>query len=241
MTRTTSPRPATQRGRAADRGAAECAAEDGPIGRHRAEPGGSGGGARRLRAACPGNGDDRGRAVEQPREGDLRRSRVVRGATSRNACRARLFARRGPPSGEWAITAMPASAQRSTRPYRRRGRRTTFSATWTAVDVDDIERLVELLPVDVGDPHAAHHALVQSRPSARTDVGHGVRGSGACEHEVDREAVERGEARFAIGEHRRRGRRGSSRRRYAPSHLSSRSARCRRAAPRSARASSRSL
>ena len=67
-------------------------------------------------------------------------------------------------------------------------------------DRRELERLVELRPVDVRDAHAPHEPVVdeprqraQRRPPRRPRIGR------VEQVEVDRQAVERREARLAVG------------------------------------------
>ena len=70
-------------------------------------------------------------------------------------------------------------------------------------DVNDVPRLIELLPVDVGHTDSPHHSLAK-HPGQSANGSPPRRSLIRCmdEHEVDRKTVERREARFAIREQR---------------------------------------
>ena len=89
-------------------------------------------------------------------------------ATSASAsCRARRPARRGPPSGEWAITAIPVSAQRSTTPPRSARVVEGAERDLDRRDRRELERLVQLAAVDVREPDAPHEAARRRAGPAR--------------------------------------------------------------------------
>jgi hypothetical protein len=77
-------------------------------------------------------------------------------------------------------------------------------------DRGELERLVELAPVDVGEPHAPDEAVVDE-PGQRTYGGGPRRPRIGCveQVEVDRQAVESGQARLAVGADRLRAAVGS--------------------------------
>lgn len=121
---------------------------------------------------------DGGRELQQPRERDLSRGCVKR---FRDACE-RLVTSNAAGTmrrGEWAITAIPVSAQRSMTPPRSARSSKGLNATWTAVigasssASSSWERLTFERPTCLTTPSST------SRASARTEVRHGVRGSGA--------------------------------------------------------------
>ena len=148
-------------------------------------------------------------------------------ATSASAWRrASPPARRGPPSGEWAITATPRSAQRSTTPPRSARVVERAERDLDGRDRGELERLVQLPAVDVRDPDATHEALVdEPRESAHRRSPRRSRIGCVDEVEVDREPVQRdrGSPRSRRGSP-SRGRPGSRRRRCASCRPWSRSA-----------------
>ncbi len=175
-----------------------------PPGRHRSASSSAarGGAARGLRAAGAGDGDHawgRGTAATPvpPRRAWRRDAR--RDLCERLAPAPATGARRGPPSGEWAMSAIPSSAQRSTRPPRSGPSSRTLSATWTAADRRERERLVELAAVDVGEPDAGDEAVgVQPGQRAHRRRPRRARVGRVQEVGVDRQAVKGGEARLAV-------------------------------------------
>ena len=109
-------------------------------------------------------------------------------------------ARRGPPSGEWAITVIPSSAQRSTTPPRSARSSKGLIATWTAAIGASSTASSSCVRLTLQTPMRATRPSATSRASARIDVGHGVRGSGRVEEvEVDGQPAECLEARLAVG------------------------------------------
>ena len=155
--------------------------------------------------ARAGDRDDARGELEEPRERDLGRGRVVASATSASSgLRASPPARRGPPSGEWAIRATPlraalddSAAERAVvedaeRDLHRRDGRV-------------LERLVQLAAVDVGEPDAPDEAFVEEpRERAHRGPPRRPRIGRVYEIEVDRESVERRQARLAVGANRLR-------------------------------------
>ena len=93
--------------------------------------------------------------------------------------RSSLRARRGPPSGECAITVIPSSAQRSTTPPRSARSSKGLIATWTAAIGASSTASSSWVRLTLQTPMRATRPSSTSRASARIDVGHGVRGSGA--------------------------------------------------------------
>ena len=72
-------------------------------------------------------------------------------------------------------------------------------------DVDELERLVQLPSIDVGHADAFHEALAEeSGQGAHGGLPRRPRIGSVDEVEVDRQAVQGGEARFAVGENRSR-------------------------------------
>ena len=147
--------------------------------------------------------DDVGRELEQPGERDLGRRRVVRAGDlgERLVAAPRPPARRGPPSGECAITRDArlvaalddAAAERAVVEQAQRD--------LDGGDRRELERLVELRAVDVRRRRRARRGPRRaSRASARTDGPPRRPRIGRMEEvEVDREPVERREARLAVG------------------------------------------
>ena len=88
-------------------------------------------------------------------------------------------ARRGLPRGEWAMTASPRSAQRSTTPPRRAVSSKRLRATWTAAIGAWPRASSSCLRFTLQTPMRSTSPSSTSFPSARTDVFHGTRGSGA--------------------------------------------------------------
>ena len=178
------------------RGAAERAPPRAARSRRELEPGGAGGRARGLGPPRPG---DRARwpaRAEQPGERDLGRGGAARarGGVGQRA--------RGGPSAGGAARA----AQRRVRDQRDAELLAALDqpAAQRAVVVDaqrdldggdrrELERLVELVAVDVGQPDARDQALVE-QPGERADRGAPRRaGIGRVDQvEVDRQAAERG-------------------------------------------------
>ena len=122
-------------------------------------------------------------------------------ATARNASfRSSPRARRGPPSGECAITATPASVQRSSTPPRSSSVVEGAERDLHRGDRRELERLVQLVAVDVADADPRDEPLVDElRESADGRAPRRPRVGRVEEVEVDREPVERGEARLAVG------------------------------------------
>ncbi len=84
-----------------------------------------------------------------------------------------------PPSGECAITAMPAASHRSTTPPRSARSTNGLSATWTAVTGISANASSSCGRLTFATPTCRTSPSSSSRPSARSDVVQGVRGSGA--------------------------------------------------------------
>ena len=146
-----------------------------------------------------------------------------------------------PPSGEWAIAAIPSSAQRSTTPPRRAPVVEGADRDLHGRDRRVLEGVVQLRAVDVAHAERADEAVVHE-PRERAD---GRRPRRPRIRSVEEVEVDRQPARAPRGSPRsRRGspsrdRPGPMRRRASPSRPSSRPARL--STPRSARASSASL
>ena len=87
---------------------------------------------------------------------------------------------RGPPSGECAITATPASAQRSTTPPRTARSSNGLSATCTAAIGASSSASSNWRRLTFDSPTRRTSPSSTSRARARTEVRQGVRGSGAC-------------------------------------------------------------
>ena len=110
---------------------------------------------------------------QQPRERDLgrrgvgRRDGVVR---SPDPPASQRPARRGPPSGEWAISAIPSCSQRSTIPPRRAPSSTTLSATCTAATGASSRASSSWWRLTLTEPTRVTRPSSSSRASARTDV-----------------------------------------------------------------------
>ena len=137
-------------------------------------------------ARSPGGGHpeshDRRGELEEPGERDLGRSRAVRPRDLHEHLlpRERCPARRGPTErgvGEGCDPELGAALDDAT------AERAVVDRAQRDLDGRDrrkLERLVELRAVDVRDSDAAARGLRRaSRASARTEVRHGVRGSGA--------------------------------------------------------------
>ena len=202
ITRTTSP---SSRGRvAAARRAAPRRAERAPRAPRRRggasprgrpsarSPGAGRRGSRRRRA--------RGRAATRarPRPG-VARVRVARPRPAAVGARGRP-ARRGPPSGECAITAIPASSQRSTTPPRSARSSNGLSATWTAATGASSSASSSWRRLTFATPDVPHEPVVdEPRQRAHRRSPRRPRIGRVDEVEVDRQAVERGEARLAVG------------------------------------------
>ncbi len=95
------------------------------------------------------------------------------------SCRESRVALRGPPRGEWAITAIPSSAHRSTIPPRSALSSNGLSATCTAAIGAIPSASFNWPRLTFESPTARTRPSSRSRASARTEVLHGVRGSGA--------------------------------------------------------------
>ena len=93
--------------------------------------------------------------------------------------RARVPARRGPPSGEWAITAIPSSVHRSTTAPRRARSSWTLNATSTAATGTSSSASSSWRRLTFDRPTRRASPSSRSRASARIEVDHDVRGSGA--------------------------------------------------------------
>ena len=146
--------------------------------------------ARRLRTARARNRDDDGREAEQPRE----RLRRVDACGALRPAEGRVGDQRDP---ELVAPLDDAAAKRPVVEGRERD--------LDRCDGSELERLVELAAVDVRDPDAPHEALVG-------EPGEGAHGRlprrpwirRVDEVEVDRQPVQRGEARLAVGRDRLR-------------------------------------
>ena len=184
---------------------------------------GAGGGARGLGTARARDRDersDRGRAARRARPRPAwRRAHLRRRRAPVCACRG-CRARRGPPSGECAITAMPSSAQRSTIPPRSARSSWTLSATSTAAIGASSIASSSCRRFTFDRPTRSTMCWSSRRASAPHGGSPGrPRVRGVDQVQVDRQTVERGEARLAVGEDRLRaavrdpgaGRAGSSR------------------------------
>ena len=162
--------------------------------------------ARSLGPTSPGDRDDDRREPEQPRERDLGRGRSCASATSASSSRRarRPGARRGPPRGECATSAIPSSSQRSTTPPRSARSSKGLSATWTAAmgarssassswprgDVRDADALDEAVVDESrerahGRPPRRARGPARGRGRGRSAARPGLRGSprsrpGAC-------------------------------------------------------------
>ena len=147
----------------------KCATDRGALLGVEPKPGGRRSRAGRLGTPRSGDRDHRRGEAEQPRERDLgRRSRRARPPRRRaRSFRARRPARFGPPSGEWAITAIPASAQRSTTPPRSGAVVERAETHLDGCDRGELERLVELAAVDVADADPPRQSLARGSGPAR--------------------------------------------------------------------------
>ena len=68
-------------------------------------------------------------------------------------------------------------------------------------DVGELERLIQLATVDIGDSNVPHHAFVeQPRQRAHRRSPRRSRIGSMDEVKVDRQSVQRSEARFTVGE-----------------------------------------
>ena len=141
--------------------------------------------------------------------------------------RARPPARRGPPSGECAIRAMPGLDAPLDDSAAERAVVERAERDLDGRDRGELERLVQLAAVDVRDPDAAHEAFVdEARQRAHGGSPRRARIGRVDQVEVDRAGrrAQRGSPRSRRGSP-SRGRPGSSRRRPASCRPSSRSAR----------------
>ena len=201
MTTTTSPPPPPARRRGACR---RSAADRGELGRVQLERSGARRGARGLGAAGTWYRQHDRREREQPPERSLRGTHAAPcgqlgkpGQASEPAGAARTSERRvgdqrDPPLGA-ALHHSPTQgalvldAERDL--HRRHGR--------------ELERLVELVAAHVREPDAPHEPLVhQPRECAHRRTPRRARVGGVDQVDVDRQAVERGEARLAVREDR---------------------------------------
>ena len=244
MTMTTSA-PSSRCGWAPDRPrGAERLVQGGPLLGVQLEGRGRGGRACRLRTRRARDRDDQRRQAQQPGQGDLRRRRAVR--------------RR-----ELGERALAREAARTSRPAQRRVRHDGDARLLAALDHaaaqraivvraerdldgrhgQQLERLVQLRPADVREAGAAHEAVVdepgqraQARPPRRARIGR------VQQVDVDRQAVQGGQARLAAGADRPRAAVGDPGRAGAGHPALGHDARpLRRPGARSARASSASL
>ena len=162
---------------------------------------GTGGRPRGLRAPGPRNRDDAGRETEEPGERDLFRVHVEP-VCDRDELRAARQPGRAARAAERRVRdhhdpglATPLDDASADRPVVEQAQRDLDRG-----DRCELERLVELSAVDVRHPDAADELLVDEprqgsdrRPPRRPRIGR------VGQVEVDREAVERREARLAVG------------------------------------------
>ena len=153
---------------------------------------------------APGIADHRGREAEQPGEGDLGRGRAVRVGDVRERLATGETARAARPSerrvGDHRDPSL-GTALDDASPQRRvvEGAERNLDGR----DRSELERFVQLPAIDVREPDPAHQAFVgEPRESAhrrsprRSGIGR------MDEIQVDRDAVQGGETRFAVGEDR---------------------------------------
>ena len=194
-------RPSRRAGREQASGNAERSVERLPVGGLQREARRAGGGARGLGPSCARDRHDHGRQLEEPGQGDLRRRRTA----PRRHLGERLAAIQA------AGAARPSERRVGEHRDLELGTAVDHAAAERAVvvrtqcdlhsrDRSELDRLVQLRAVDVGDAHASNEAIVDEpgerahgRPPGCPRIG--------CvdEVEVDREAVERGEAGLAVG------------------------------------------
>ena len=160
----------------------------------------AGGGTRRLRSPRARDRDDGRGEIEEPGERDFGRSRVARGRDLGERLLAGNSARPSRPAErrvrDQRETLLDAALQDSA------SKRAVVEGTERDLDSRDrreLERLVQLAAVDVRDAHAPHQAFVDetaeradSRSPRRAGIGR------VDEVEVDRQAVQRGEAPLAV-------------------------------------------
>ena len=103
----------------------------------------------------------------------------ARASSTSRSSRASRRTRRGPPSGECAITAIPRSAQRSRTPPRRARSSKGLIPTSTAAIGACSSASSSWARLTLHTPTRATSPSSTSRARARIDVRHGVRGSGA--------------------------------------------------------------
>ena len=148
--------------------------------------------------------DDRGQ-VEQPGERDLGR-RHAEPARSRPSARRRASALHAARPAERRVgDHRDSELVRSARRCRRgaRGRRGDRARHLDRADRDEVERLLELRPVDVRESGVADSRWSSRRASARTGGSPRRPRVGRVDQvQVDRQAAERGEARLAVARER---------------------------------------